>query len=283
MTRNNSDRLGVDVPENQPKEEPSEVVDATTEGLGYVVPTEIVDLPSEGRFYPEGHPLHGMEDIEIRFMTTKDQDILNNKALIKKGKALERTIQGLLVNKSIRLNDMLVGDKNAVIIKARISGIDENYNVNITCPRCGTPDEYEYNLNDIKANSGDPEAEVSPEGTFDIELPLSKAVVTVRLLTGHDEKFLQEQEMKKKKHKLPETPLTDQFKKLIVSVNGETGGEVIGKFAENMLNKDAIALSRRYNEVAPNIDLKQPFECKSCDHSDFVTVPLTPEFFWPKR
>lgn len=282
MTRNNSDRLGVEVPENPPKEEPAEAEQALG-GLSFIAPTEVVELPSEGRYYPEGHPLHGLDNIEIRHMTTKDQDILNSKSLIKKGKALERTVQGLLTNKGVRLNDMLVGDKNAVILQARISGISEIYNVNITCPSCGTTDTYEYDLSQIKLYSGDPKAEVTPEGTFEVELPVSKVKVEVRLLTGHDEKYLQEQEMKKKKLKLPETPLTDQFKKLIVSVNGETGGEVIGKFVDNMLNKDAMALSRRYNEVAPNIDMKQPFDCNSCDFSDIVTVPLTPEFFWPKR
>lgn len=280
MTRN-QDRLGVEIPENDLKEKSFEEVDATSGGLSFVAPTEIVELPSEGKFYPEGHPLYGVEDIEIRFMTTKDQDILNNKSLIKKGKALERTIQGLIVNKAIKLNDMLVGDKNAVILKARVSGISEEYNVNITCPRCGATDEYNYNLNEIKMYSGDPA--ISLDGTFEIELPFSKAKVVARLLTGHDEKYLQEQEMMKKKHKLPETPLTDQFKKLIVSVNDETDKEVIGKFVECMLNKDALALSKRYNEISPNIDLRQPFECSSCEFSDIITVPLTVDFFWPKR
>lgn len=279
MTRNQN-RLGID---SSLSEELPGYVESTSKGLDFIAPTEIVELPSGGRFYPKDHPLHGMEEIEIRLMTTKDQDILNNKSLIKKGKALERTIQGLLVDKSIRLNDLLVGDKNAVILKARISGISEIYNVNITCPNCGTSAEYEYDLNEIKTFTGAEDAVVSEEGTFEVQLPISKVTVKVRLLNGHDENFLQEQEMKKKKHKLPETPLTDQFKRLIVSVDGETDVEVIGKFAENMLNRDAIALSRRYNEVAPNIDMKQPFECKSCEFSDLVSVPLTAEFFWPKR
>lgn len=282
MNRNSS-RLGVEVPENSPKEAMTEPADAGSVGLSFVTPTEIVELPTQGKFYPKGHPLHGVEDIEIRHMTTKDQDVLNNKTLIKKGKALERTIQGLITNPAIQLDDMFVGDKNAVILQARISGISEEYNVNITCPSCGTPDEYKYDLREIKAYLGDTEAEISNEGTFEFELPVSKHTVEVKLLTGRDEKYLQQQEMKKRKHKLPETPLTDQFKKLIVSVNDETGEEVIGKFVECMLNKDAMALSKRYNEVAPNIDMKQPFDCNACDFSDIITVPLTPEFFWPKR
>lgn len=282
MVRKNSSRIGVD--ESPEEIEPEkEEVEASSSGLDFVIPTEIVDLPTQGRFYPDGHPLCGCESVEIRHMTTKDQDILNSATLIKKGKALEKAVQGLLLNKAIKLDDMFIGDKNAVILQARINGISDIYEANITCPSCTQLDAYPFNLTEIKANLGDQNADVSDEGTFVVELPISKVRVEVKLLTGKDEKYLQDQAAKKKKHKLPESSLTDQFKMLIVSANDEADRGIIGKFVDAMLSKDARALQVRYNEVVPNIDLKQYFECNHCSYTDKVTIPLTANFFWPDR
>lgn len=277
MVRNNSSRIGVD---ESPKS--TEEI-ATPPSLSFVVPTEMVDLPTRGRFYPKEHPLNDQECVEIRHMTTRDQDILNSKSLIKKGVALEKTIQGLIVDKNIRLDDMFIGDKNAIILQARISGISEIYDTNITCPVCLSTNDYSFNLSEIDTFFGDENESITEDGTFVVELPVSKVKVEVRLLTGSDEKQLQQLEIKKKKHKLPESPLSDQFKQLIASVNDEADKGVIGKFVDVMLSKDARFLQEKYNKVVPNIDLRQPFECKSCGFEDKLAIPLTTDFFWPNR
>ena len=112
MPRNNQRRTttGTSTPKKaKPK------VATPTSVLDFVSPTEIVDLPSEGRFYPENHPLHGEATIEIRYMTAKDEDILTSRALLKKGVALDKMINNLLVDKRLNPDDMLVGDKNAIL------------------------------------------------------------------------------------------------------------------------------------------------------------------------
>ena len=114
--------------------------------LSYVTPTEFVELPSRGKFYSTDHPLHGKEVIEMRYMTAKDEDILTSPALLKNGVAIDRLIENLIVDKSISANSLLIGDKNAVTLAARISGYGEQYEVNVTCPACGSNTDHTFHL-----------------------------------------------------------------------------------------------------------------------------------------
>ena len=132
--RNNQDRLGaVNKGEEPPVQQQPQQVEQT---LQFVTPTEFVELPSRGKFYPEGHPLHNTEIIEIRHMTAKDEDILTSAALLKKGLAIDRFLQNIIVDKSINIADLLVGDKNAIIVASRISGYGAQYEAGISCPSC---------------------------------------------------------------------------------------------------------------------------------------------------
>ena len=108
--RNNLERLGLD------SKSPQDDNIAGTSQLNFVVPTEIVDLPSRGLFYPEQHPLHGKDTIEIRYMTAKDEDTLTNQSLLKKGLALEKVLQDIIIDKRVTPDSLLIGDKNAIII-----------------------------------------------------------------------------------------------------------------------------------------------------------------------
>ena len=118
MSRN-KDRLGSHSPE--PSEAPQQPVEKAFDPLSFVAPTEFVELPSKGS-YPEAHPLHGKEVLEIRFMTAKEEDILASETLLKKGIALERMLDSIIIDKSIKAQDLLIGDRNALIIAARVSG-----------------------------------------------------------------------------------------------------------------------------------------------------------------
>ena len=119
---------------------------AAPASLSYVTPTEFVELPSRGKFYSTDHPLHNKEVIEMRYMTAKDEDILTSPALLKNGVAIDRLIENLIVDKNVSANSLLLGDKNAVILAARISGYGEQYEVNVNCPACGTTIEHSFDL-----------------------------------------------------------------------------------------------------------------------------------------
>ena len=147
MSRN-KDRLGGS--QHQDTQPP-----AQTGGFSFVVPTEFVELPSQGRFYPQGHPLHGQDSIEIRQMTAKEEDMLTSRTLLKKGVALDRVISSLIVNKAIDPDSLLVGDRNAIIISTRVSGYGNMYETKVSCPACGTTQEYSFDLNQANIYDGE--------------------------------------------------------------------------------------------------------------------------------
>ena len=211
--RNNEERLGIKNPDaDAPVEALSE-----NDSFSFVTPTEFVDLPSEGKYYPEGHPLNGVNSVEIRYMTAKDEDILTSQTLLKRGIAIERLLQNIIVDKTIKIDELLVGDKNALIVAARITGYGEGYDINITCPVCSVSSPHTVDLSELRTNyvSDDIlkefDVEKTSNGTFIVSLPKSKVNVEVKLLNGRDERQLSARSEQRKKHNLAEATLTDQF------------------------------------------------------------------------
>jgi len=259
-----------------------------TPQFNWTVPTEIVPLPSQGRFYPDGHPLHGETTAEIRFMTAKDEDILTSRALLKEGLAIDRLLQNILVNKDIEVNSLLVGDKNALIVAARITGYGNEYNTNVTCPSCDTVGEYSFELSvedntkDIDIHIESHEATRTENNTFVVELPLTKANVECRLLTGKDELKLAKEAQRRSKKKQNETTLTSQLKSFIVSVNGDSNPLALAAFVQTLPARDSRYLRSFYSDITPNLDMNQVYECASCGYTADMEVPLTADFFWPK-
>tara|TARA_R110000824_G_scaffold292904_1_gene481331 strand:+ start:861 stop:1718 length:858 start_codon:yes stop_codon:yes gene_type:complete len=251
-------------------------------GLHFVAPTELVELPSKGLLYPEGHPLHKQEEIEIKLMTAKEEDILVNKSLLKKGVALDRMLQSIIVNKKIKLDDLLVSDKNALIIATRVSAYGAEYNAQATCPNCGVANEYSFDLEEKELKylyeHTREDIRIAENGNFLVTLPRTKMEVEFRLLRGFDEKRLLEKNKKNKGI----IALTDQFNAFIVSVNGVTDRQKLSDFITVMPAYDSKYLRLAYAEVLPAVDLKQYFECSECDHSQDMEVPFTVEFFWPR-
>ena len=162
--------------------------------LHFVAPTEFVELPSQGKGYPENHPLHGKGEIEIRFMTAKDEDILSSQTLLKKGVALERFLQNILVDKRVDTKKLFVADRNAILIAARVSGYGNLYQTQVSCPSCGTSAEQDFDLNDKKVVYLNLDSELGIEstgtGTFTTKMPYSKFNVEFKLLLGEDEMII---------------------------------------------------------------------------------------------
>tara|TARA_R100000008_G_scaffold54050_2_gene32913 strand:+ start:341 stop:1210 length:870 start_codon:yes stop_codon:yes gene_type:complete len=286
--RNNEERLGVANAGSSPPI--PEVIQQTQQQeetpFAFPTPTEFVDLPSQGKFYPPGHPLHNVESLEIRFMTAKDEDILTSQALLRKGIALDRFLQNVLIDKSVKLDDLLVGDKNALIVRSRITGYGAEYQTSVTCPACGSKQDYEFDLEesnlitatDLLQNG----VNIQDDGTILFELPVTKASINVRMMTGRDEKELLRKQNLNKKIKMADSSLTDQLKMLIVSVNGRTERHLIEQFVDTMPAKDSRFLRTGYAKSLPTMDLAQHFACTECDHAQDMEVPFTTDFFWPR-
>jgi len=283
LSRNKERLGGVQQPDTNP---PPQAMQADTGGFSFVVPTEFVELPSGGRFYPEGHPLHGEESIEIRQMTAKEEDILTSRTLLKKGVALDRVIENLIVNKRIDPDSLLVGDRNAIIIATRVSGYGNMYETQVTCPSCAENQQYNFNLNEANIYGGQDLEKLdvidNKDGTFNIVLPKTGLTVTFKLLCGKDEKTLMSGIQSDRKRKNERT-VTRQLVNTVVAVNGDSSADAINYLIENIPSMDSRHIRLSYRLAAPNIDLAQYFECSECEYTQDMEVPLTADFFWPDR
>lgn len=255
--------------------------------LDFVSPTDFVELPSKGMFYPEGHTLHKKEVIEIKYMTAKEEDILTSETLLRKGLAVERFLESIILDKTIDSQSLLIGDRNAILIAARISGYGAEYETKMQCPACDAQNEITFDISNPIVHYPDTDRvetiEKNENDNFVFKLPISKFKVECRLLTGRDEQYLVELKQNKKKKRLQDSAVTDQFKMMIVSVQGVKDKGTIGKFIEAMPAADARSLRKVYAAITPNVKLKDEFSCTSCGHTQELEVPFGADFFWPDR
>jgi transcription elongation factor Elf1 len=268
-------------------ETPPQQETKTFDPLHFVAPTEFVELPSKGMGYEESHPLYQQDVIEIRFMTAKDEDILSSRTLLKKGVAVERFLDNILVNKTIKSTDLLVGDRNAILIAARVSGYGADYETQLGCPACGTKTSFTFDLNDKKVKESTLSEELNltktDNGNFNTKMPYSNFNIEFRLLKGSDESILTQKTTNNIKNKLDNTMLTDQYKMMIVSVEGHVDRDIINKYVDNMPTLDSRHLKTCYKFAAPDVKIVQTFTCPSCGHEEGMEVPFGADFFWPDR
>ncbi len=277
MIRKNEDRTG-------PKSTASDQVDPASL-LDFVTPTEFVELPSQGQGYPEGHPLHGEEMIEIKFMTAKDEDILTSRSLLKKGVALERLIKNLIVNKAISSKDLLIGDRNAIVIAARSSAYGHIYETKVTCPSCSEIQKNKFDLTMPVVHRGfeseEYEYELKEDNCYHITTPYSKLDIGLRLLTGRDEMELMK--IFKKNKNGEDFMVSTQMLLYIQSVNGHTDSRVVQHFINNAPAQEARYVRNAYKELAPDLKISGDFECRSCGYEQELEVPFNADFFWPDQ
>lgn len=278
-TRNNEDRIGPQTIDSEPT--------AALNPLEFVAPTELVDLPSKGALYPESHPLHGKEEIEIRYMTAKEEDILTSRTLLKKGIAIDRFLQNIIVDKTVKVGDLLVGDKNAILIAARSTGYGSDYETQIVCPNCSTKSQETFDLANPKIIESKVDEKLGinkkDNNNFVFVMPFSKFEVEVRIMTGKDEVQLSKLADSRKKGMMNETGMTDQYKMMIVSVQGNNQRNVINHYVDNMPLRDARFLRSAYKMVNPDVKVMKNFECSNCGFEQNMEVPFGADFLWPDR
>ncbi len=248
-----------------------------------IVPTEVIELPSKGYFYPEGHPLSSGK-IEMKYMTAKEEDILASQNLIKQGVVIDKLLQSLIVTK-INYNDLLTVDKNAIFIAARILAYGSDYDVEVTCPSCGEKSKHVIDLGDFAAKEIDWDRYTPGQTTHNFELPISKNKLSLKFLTHGDEKKIEEAiKGYKKLSKISgvDPELSTRLKHLIVAIDGNEDRAFINKSVDNMLSRDSLALRSYLKEATPDIDTTFSFECPHCQHEvEKMAMPINVNFFWP--
>ena len=236
-------------------------------------PTEIVELPSQGKLYSKESPL-STGKVSLRYMTAADEDTLTNQSYIEKGVVVDKLLQSLIVDKSINYGDLLVGDKNALLIAARILGYGSKY-------------EFEYRghkevveLAELPQKPLHPDFVKATSNNFTFTCPASGVVLEFKLLTHTDEQAI-EQELrglrKIRKDNVPE--LSTRLKYMIVSVNGTTDRKAVRDFVDQkFLARDSRAFRKYVAEIQPDIDMKFYPEDGP---EEGVEIPIGVTFLWP--
>ena len=256
------------------------VVPQTEEQPKFKFPTEVVELPSKGLLYPKENPLSSGK-IEMKYMTAKEEDILTNQNYIKQGNVIDKLLQSLIVSK-INYGDLITGDKNAILVAARILGYGKEYD--FMHQFAGMNDEVKVNI-DLSALESKPLREdlITPGvNNFEFTLPNTGTHITFRALTHTDENNIDREVAGLKKINPQATAeVSTRYKHTITSVNGDSDKKTIREFVDNyFLAKDVRAFRKYYNEVVPDIDLKTTIEYEGYAEEG-VEVPIGVNFFWP--
>ena len=234
--------------------------------------TEIVELPSKGLVYPEDHILRSGK-IEMKYMTAKEEDILTNQNYIQKGVVLDKLVEALVMNK-FKVDELIPGDKNALLIASRILGYGKDYTFTYG------NQEYTIDLSTLSEKLFDTTL-ITSRGTFKFTLPTSGIEVEFRLLNDKDnEKINQEIEGLKKLNKDSSPEITTRLKHQIVVVNGNIDKNAIREFVEyNLLAADSRALRKYIKDIAPDVDLTTKVVIN--DVEEDIDIPINLNFFWP--
>lgn len=275
MSRNNQSRLHA--PQPAFSVDPVSAMPQTH--ISISVPSEFVELPSRGMFYPPSHPLHRKTSIEIKHMTAKEEDILTSEALIKKGLVLDRLIQSVILDKNIDPSSLLVCDRNAILIAIRITGYGPEYEATATCPACGQKHDINYDLEQAESfEYVKPEdVQFSDRGSCVVKLPKSGDTIEFRLLTGYDEKEV----LNSEKNSVSSSLVTDQLKSLILTINGNEDIAFINAYVTGMSAFDSRYLRKAIKSSTPSVDLRYNLSCNKCSTESVVEVPIGIKFFWP--
>jgi hypothetical protein len=233
-------------------------------------PTEMVDLPSKGLIYPEGSPL-SKGKIEMKYMTAREEDILTNQAYIKQGVVLDKLLQSLIIT-DINYDDLIVGDKNALFIAARILGYGGNYTFEY--------DGQSHTVDLSTLNNKEFNESLITKGVneFHFTLPYSETKITFKILTSADEKKIEKELTGLKKINKDNSPeLSTRLKYIITSVGGDRDEKSIREFVDNyLLARDSRALREYIKSIQPDVDLNY-----TLSSGVEVTIPISLNFFWP--
>lgn len=241
--------------------------------ISKAMPTETVDLPSGGKLYPKDSPL-AKGTVELYYMTALHEDLLTNQSYIERGVVVDKLLQSLIVDKSIDYNQILVGDKNALLVAARILGYGAKYEFNYRGKK------YEVDLSALPAKPLHPDYVAAKENLFTFKCPTTGAVLEFKLLTHADDQAI-EQELKglRKINKDSNPEFSTRLKYMIISVNGVADRKEVRDFVDKkFLARDSRAFRKYVRDLQPDLDMRfYPDE----ESEEGVEIPIEIGFLWP--
>ena len=257
---------------------PGQVKPKSSTGMGdFEVPFDIIELPSKGVLY-KGTTLDGKESLKIQYMTAAQEDILTSPNLYSSGRLLEVLLRSVIKDVGIDPNELLIGDRNTILVWLRSTGYGEKYPVTMQCGKCGSDFENEFDLSTLKTKG----LEKSPDenNLFSYVLPVSKKQIKFKLLNCKEEQVIAKQVENNKGQAINNAGSLTLFN-MIQDVDGNTDRGYIKKFVENMLVKDSKSLRGYYGKLEPGIVLLQKVVCSNCGYETKEVIPVRDNFFWP--
>jgi hypothetical protein len=246
----------------------------------FKLPTETIELPSQGLLYPKDNPLSSGK-VEMKYMTALEEDILTNQNYIANGTVYDKLIESLLITK-INVDDLLQGDKDALLIAARILGYGKDYKIKAINENGNYVDKIVdlSKLKDKLINEKDLNEDKTNEFTF--TLPNTGTNITFKLLTHGDEKKIRKEieGLNKLFPNKPKPELSTRLKYIITSVEGERDTKTIREFVDKgLLAIDSRELRNEIKRVSPGVDLIYK---ENEDDVEGIRIPINLNFFWPE-
>ena len=250
----------------------------------YDFPTEVIELPSQGKVYPEGHPL-SKGTIEIKYMTAKEEDILASQNLIRRGVVLDKLFESVVVEPGLDIGDIFIGDKNAILLATRVLGYGKDYQVEVNDPFTLEPQKTTIDLSAIQIKEVD-FSKLNSNNLYEFELPISKKIVKIKLLTHKDELAINADiqamnRLSKGKDSVSQDVST-RLRYMIQEVDGNSERGFINKWVQNnLLARDSRAIRNYVKEISPDLDLTYEFTSDITGETEALDIPFGIGFFYP--
>ncbi len=246
----------------------------------YDFPTEVLELPSEGKLYPKENPLSSGK-VTIKLMTAKEEDILSSQNLIKKGIVLDKLFESILVDK-VNPDDILIGDKNAIILATRLLGYGPEYDFTFYSSVKNEVIKANCDLSKIQTKQVDTSI-YNDKNEFEFITPLGKNKIIFKLLTHGDEKLIEKDIAALEKiNKDVKSDITTRLRYMIKSVDGSSELSHINKYINNMLARDSKSLRDYYKKVSPDMDMTFKYTHENGEVEE-APISLGVNFFWPSE
>jgi hypothetical protein len=243
-------------------------------------PTEVISLPSKGLCYPESSPLSKGE-ITIKLMTAKEEDILTSANLLKKGIHLDKLLESVVVEPGVNINDLIIGDKNAILVTSRMLAFGSEYKVTITDPNEKEQVEVVVDLSKIQIKEID-DSLLNRQNEYEFVLPVSKTPIKFKLLTHGDELAINKDIEASEKTLKQGNEITTRYRRIITEVNGSRDFGTISSFVINrLLAGDSKALRKYMVSMTPDLDLKFDYTSPYTGETEALRIPFGIDFFYP--
>jgi len=246
----------------------------------YPFPTEIISLPSKGLVYPESNPLSKGE-VTVKLMTAREEDILTSAALIRKGIQLDKLLESIVVEPGVNINDLVIGDKNAILVTSRILAFGPEYAAKITDPFDREEVDITIDLSNIKIKEVD-ENILNRDNEYDFFLPISKTNIKFKLITHGDEMIINKDIEASQKALKTSNEITTRYRRIIIEVDGVRDAGTISNFVTNrLLAGDSKALRKYISDITPDLDLKFDYTSPVTGETEALRIPFGIGFFYP--